>query len=82
MKAIGDVRISTDQQVEKIRAMAVVHSAELSEIIVEGGESAKSLNRPGMGELLAKVDAGQVQMVIIARRGVTRHGSGCRVHWC
>ena len=47
--------------------MAVVHSAELIEIVVDGGESAKSLNRPGMAKLLAMVDAGQVQTVLIAK---------------
>src|SRR5438477_6456348 len=77
MKTIGYVRVSTDKQAdrgvsldaqaEKIRAMAVVHSAELLDIIVDGGESAKSLNRPGMARLLALVDAGEVQVVIIAK---------------
>ncbi len=77
MKTIGYVRVSTDKQAdrgvsldaqaEKIRAMAVVHSAELLDIIVDGGESAKSLNRPGMSRLLALVDAGEVQVVIIAK---------------
>jgi hypothetical protein len=38
------------------------------EIIVDGGESAKSLKRPGMAKLLAMVDAGKVQTVIIAKR--------------
>src|SRR5580693_10114670 len=47
--------------------MAVVHNAELLDIIVDGGESAKSLNRPGMARLLALVDAGEVQTVIIAK---------------
>src|SRR5580700_1755086 len=77
MKRVGYVRVSTDKQAdrgvsleaqaEKIRAMAVVHSANLVDIIVEGGESAKSLNRPGMARLLALVDAGKVQTVIIAK---------------
>jgi len=77
MKALGYVRVSTDKQAErgisleaqaeKIRAMAVVHGTTLAEIIVDGGESAKSLNRPGMARLLAMVDAGQVQTVIIAK---------------
>src|SRR6202040_690405 len=77
MKTIGYVRVSTDKQAdrgvsleaqaEKIRAMAVVHNAELIDIIVDGGESAKSLNRPGMARLLALVDAGEVQTVIIAK---------------
>ena len=77
MKSIGYVRVSTDKQAdrgvsleaqaEKIRAMAVVHNGELLEIIVDGGESAKSLNRPGMERLLALVEAGEVQTVIIAK---------------
>jgi site-specific DNA recombinase len=77
MIAVGYVRVSTDKQAdrgvsldaqaEKIRAMAVVHNAALIDIIVDGGESAKSLNRPGMARLLALVDAGEVQTVIIAK---------------
>ncbi len=77
MITLGYVRVSTDKQAErgisleaqaeKIRAMALVQGVELSEIIVEGGESAKSLNRPGMTRLLALVDAGKVKAVIIAK---------------
>jgi DNA invertase Pin-like site-specific DNA recombinase len=77
MKTVGYVRVSTDKQAdrgvsldaqsEKIRAMAVVHNAELVDIIVDGGESAKSLQRPGMERLLALVDSKKVQAVIIAK---------------
>jgi DNA invertase Pin-like site-specific DNA recombinase len=77
MKTVGYVRVSTDKQAdrgvsldaqaEKIRAMAVVHNAELVDIIVDGGESAKSLQRPGMERLLALVDGKKVQAVIIAK---------------
>ncbi len=47
--------------------MALVQGAELSEIIIESGESAKSLNRPGMAKLLALVDAGKVKALIVAK---------------
>jgi DNA invertase Pin-like site-specific DNA recombinase len=47
--------------------MALVQGAELSEIIVESGESAKSLNRPGMAKLLAMVEGGKVKAVIVAK---------------
>jgi DNA invertase Pin-like site-specific DNA recombinase len=77
MKAIGYVRVSTDRQAEhgvsleaqeaKIRAMAAVQDAELLDVIVDAGESAKSLNRPGMAQLLALVDARAVDVVIIAK---------------
>ena len=77
MRTVGYVRVSTEKQAEqgvsleaqeaKIRAMATVHSAELAEVIVDGGESAKSLNRPGMAKLLAMVDAGEIRTVIVAK---------------
>jgi site-specific DNA recombinase len=77
MKTLGYVRVSTDKQAErgvsleaqaeKIRAMAVVQGSEIAEIIVDGGESAKSLSRPGMAKLLAMVDAREVRVVIVAK---------------
>jgi site-specific DNA recombinase len=77
MKAVGYVRVSTDRQAEqgvsleaqeaKIRAMATVQGAELTEVIVDGGESAKSLNRPSLRNLLALINSGKVQAVIVAK---------------
>jgi DNA invertase Pin-like site-specific DNA recombinase len=76
MRAVGYIRVSTDKQrdlgvsleaqSEKVRAMAVVQGAELTEVIIDA-ESAKSLNRPGMARLLEMVDAGAVDTVIIAK---------------
>jgi site-specific DNA recombinase len=52
MRTIGYVRVSTDKQAgrgvsldaqaDKIRATAVVHNAELLEIIVDGGSPPKT----------------------------------------
>src|SRR5450432_708666 len=77
MRAIGYIRVSTDKQADhgvslqaqeaKIRAMAVVQGAEIIELIVDGGESAKNLNRPGMEKLLALVDERKVDIVLIAK---------------
>lgn len=77
MRAVGYVRVSTDKQadrgisleaqVEKVRAMATVHSAELVEIISDAGESAKSLDRPGMARVLEMVRTRSVDMVIVAK---------------
>jgi DNA invertase Pin-like site-specific DNA recombinase len=76
MPAIGYCRVSTDKQsekgvsleaqTEKIRAMAVVHGLELIEV-VEDGESAKSLHRPGMQRVLEMVRRREVEAVIIAK---------------
>src|SRR5437667_6037557 len=77
MRAIGYIRVSTDKQADhgvsleaqeaKIRAMAVVQGAEIIELIVDGGESAKNLDRPGMERLLALVEERKVDTVIIAK---------------
>lgn len=77
MKAIGYFRVSTEKQAdfgvsleaqqEKVPAIAVVQGAELAEVIIGAGESAKSLNRPGMARLLSLVDSGAVNTVIIAK---------------
>ena len=77
MRAIGYGRVSTDKQADhgvsleaqeaKIRAMAVVQGAEIIELIVDGGESAKNLDRPGMEKLLALVEERKVDTVIIAK---------------
>src|ERR1017187_3547331 len=77
MKTIGYIRVSTEKQADfgvsleaqtaKVQAMAVVRGAELAEVIIDAGESAKSLNRPGMARLLSMVDAGEVDTVIISK---------------
>jgi site-specific DNA recombinase len=74
MNVVGYARVSTgkqaislEAQVEKIRAMAVVQGGELVDIIIDAGESAKSLNRPGMARLQDLVNAGHVKTVIIAK---------------
>jgi site-specific DNA recombinase len=74
MNVVGYARVSTgkqaislEAQVEKIRAMAVVQGGELVDIIIDAGESAKNLNRPGMAHLQALVDNGSVNAVIIAK---------------
>jgi len=77
MLTIGYVRVSTDRQAEqgvsleaqeaKIRAMATVQGSDLLDVIVDGGESAKSLNRPGLQRLMALVNGGKVQAVIVAK---------------
>ena len=47
--------------------MATVQSADLIDVIVDGGESAKSINRPGLQRLLTMVNESKVQAVIVAK---------------
>jgi site-specific DNA recombinase len=47
--------------------MATLQDHQLLDVLVDGGESAKSLKRPAMGKLLAMIDGGQVKTVIVAK---------------
>lgn len=74
MKLVGYVRGSTsDQQITleaqatKIRAMAEVKGFPLIEIIVDSGESAKDLERPGMQRILAMIEAKQIDGLLVAK---------------
>ena len=76
MRTAGYVRVSTDRQADlgvsleaqeaKIWAMATVCGVELEEVIVDGGESAKDLNRPGVQRLLELVENEKIDAVIVA----------------
>ncbi len=76
-RAVGYVRVSSDKQADggvsleaqtsRIQAMATVQDAALVDTIIDAGESAKSLNRPGMVRLLAMIESRQVQTVIVAK---------------
>ena len=76
-RAIGYIRVSTDKQAdhgvsldaqrEKLKAMAQVQDLRLVDVIVDAGESAKSLKRPGLSELLNHVDRHAVDVVIVCK---------------
>jgi DNA invertase Pin-like site-specific DNA recombinase len=59
----ADHGVSLDAQAENVRAMAVVRGADLLDMIVDGGESAKDLERPGMERLLRLVDDRGIELV-------------------
>lgn len=74
-KAIGYVRVSTqeqathgyslDAQIEKIKAYASLYDIDLIDIVIDGGVSAKSLNREGLQNVLQRLDSGKADAVII-----------------
>lgn len=73
--AVGYIRVSTisqahegvslEAQETRIRAYCQLQNMELSEVIIDAGESAKSLDRPGVQRLFEMVRLHQVQAVII-----------------
>lgn len=74
---IGYARVSTTEQAlrgmsladqqERLRAYATATGRELSEIIVDDGQSAKNLDRTGMTRILAAVRAGNVAGVVVLK---------------
>ena len=74
-KAIGYVRVSTqeqathgyslDAQIDKIKAYASLYDIDLIDIVIDGGVSAKSLNREGLQNVLQMLDSGKADAVII-----------------
>src|SRR5215469_2076822 len=73
-KAAGYIRISKQKekgvsleaQAEKIRAMGIVHDAEV-EIVADNGETGKNTRRPGLERVLAMVRHREVALVIVAK---------------
>jgi DNA invertase Pin-like site-specific DNA recombinase len=77
MRAIGYIRVSTDEQAKEgnslgdqerdIRQYATEHSWELERIYADEGKSAKTLERDGLCGLLDRVDAGGIGAVIVTK---------------
>jgi DNA invertase Pin-like site-specific DNA recombinase len=75
MKAIGYIRVSTEDQARegisldaqkaKIEAYAAINDLALVEVIRDEGASGKDLEREGMANLLDLVESGKVEAVIV-----------------
>jgi len=75
MKAMGYVRVSTDEQARegislenqkaKIESYCMLHDLELIGIVEDPGKSGKDLNREGMRELLDHIEGRQINAVIV-----------------
>ncbi|MBN9419317.1 MAG: recombinase family protein [Candidatus Eremiobacteraeota bacterium] len=78
MKVIGYVRVSTEEQAQQGVSLAAQEAKlrqyvqlyehdklELVDVVVDAGQSAKSLNRPGLANVLAALESGAVDGVII-----------------
>lgn len=77
MKAVGYVRVSTEEQAsqgvsleaqtEKVKAYASLYDIELVEIITDAGVSAKTIDRPGLNKALAMLEAGEAEALVIVK---------------
>lgn len=77
MRAIGYLRVSTDEQADegyslaaqeaRIRAYADLYRLELVDLVADEGVSGKTLARPALGRALRRLDAGDAAGLVIAR---------------
>lgn len=77
IRAIGYARVSTEEQADsgvslaaqeaKIRAYAELYGIELVEVIIDAGESGKSLDRPGIQQALQRLDRRKADGIVISK---------------
>ncbi len=76
-RAIAYLRVSTEQQADggvsldaqraKVEAYALAVGLTLVETIVDAGVSAKTLDRPGLSQALAALEAGKAEAVLVTK---------------
>lgn len=76
-RTIAYLRVSTDKQADrgvsldaqraKVRAYAELYDLDLCEVIVDAGESAKSLDRPGLTRALAMLKAREADALLVVK---------------
>lgn len=77
MKVVAYVRVSTEEQAAhgvslaaqeaKLRSYCELYDHELTEVIVDAGQSAKSLNRPGLQRALDVLKEGAAQGLLVLK---------------
>lgn len=81
-KTIGYIRVSTDKQAdkgvsldaqrEKLEAYAKLYDLDLVDVIVDAGESAKTLNRPGLERALSMLGNEADALLVVKLDRLTR----------
>lgn len=76
-KTIAYLRVSTDKQAdkgisleaqeEKARAYASLYDLDLVEVIIDAGESAKTLDRPGLQRALSMLKTGKAEALLVVK---------------
>lgn len=63
----ADLGVSLDAQQQKVTAYASLYDLDLVEVIVDAGESAKTLDRPGLQRALALLKSKKVDALLVVK---------------
>ena len=63
----ADKGVSLDAQLAKVAAFAALYDLELVETVIDAGESAKTLARPGLQRALATIKAGKADALLVVK---------------
>ena len=63
----ADTGVSLAAQQEKARAYASLYDLDLTEMIIDAGESAKTLDRPGLQRALSMLKTGQADALLVVK---------------
>lgn len=63
----ADAGVSLEAQQEKARAYAALYDLDLVELIVDAGESAKTLDRPGLQKALGMLKTGKAAALLVVK---------------
>ena len=76
-RVLGYIRVSTEEQAnsglslesqrQKLQQYCDLHDQELVEVVVDAGESAKNLQRPGMQRVLKAINNKSVDVVLVVK---------------
>ena len=76
-RVLGYIRVSTEEQAnsglslesqrQKLQQYCDLHDHDLVDIVVDAGESAKNLNRPGMQRVIKAIDNKSVDVVLVVK---------------
>lgn len=77
MKAIGYIRVSTEEQAQsglgleaqrtRVTAYATAMGIELLDVVEDAGISAKTMDRPGLQAVLARIASGEAEGLIVLK---------------
>ena len=76
-RVLGYIRVSTEEQAnsglslesqrQKLQQYCDLHDQEFVDIVVDAGESAKNLNRPGMQRVIKEINNKSVDVVLVVK---------------